>query len=233
MISEIIFATVLAVTPLAADSPPTGPRALRLLSVEGVPSETAIRAEFMAGFNETLAAETFMIETRDGAGAWRQAGVRGNRFRLADDARPEDAWTLQVVVRAPPPFSARRRNRVSGKYERFVDPHLRASRGMTLAVTTISPEAARAGARVAPEHLAFAFPQGEAPAGVVSRAAEGFRFPWRDAGRVAATLALERLHRSGGDLGEDTRCDLTPAVRADATRSGPDPGRGVDDEDSR
>jgi len=218
MISAILFATVLAVTPLATDSGSAGPRALRLLPLEGVPPQTAIQSEFMAGFNEALTAETFMIETRDAAGAWQQAGTRGNRFRLTDDPKAEDAWTLQVVVRAPPPFSAKRRNRFTGRDEQHVNPRLRASRGMMLAVTTLSPQAAMAGARVAPEHLAFAFPQGEAPAGVVRNTAEGFRFPWRNAGRVAATLALELLHRNGGDLDVDTRCDLAPAVRAEVTR---------------
>ena len=218
LITAILVATPFAAAPANAGAGPQGPRALRLVAVEGVPSDAATHAEFMAGFDEALSAATLAIETRAPAGAWRPGDTRPNRFVLTDDPKAEDAWTLQVVVRAPPPFSAKRRNRITGKYERFVDPDLRASRGMTLAVTTLSPEAVAAGARVAPEHLAFAFPQAVAPAGVVRNAAEGFRFPWRDAGRAAATLALELLHHRSGDLDEAARCDLSPALRAGSVR---------------
>jgi len=220
MVPALLTAAVLAVTPLAADSGLAGPRALRLLAVEGVPSDSTIRAEFMAGFDEALAAETMPVETRDAAGEWRPDVARPNRFRLAADADPGagDAWTLQVVVRAPPPFSATRRNRRTNREERYVEPRLRVSRGMTLAVGVLSPEAAKAGERLAPEHLAFAFPQEAAPAGVVRHTAEGFRFPWREAGRVAATLALELLHRRAGDLGADARGDVSPAMRAGNVR---------------
>lgn len=205
-------------TPLAAESGPAGPRPLRVVDVEGVPSDSTIRAEFMAGFDETLSAGTFAVEQRGGDGAWRPAGSRPNRFAREDDPEVKEAWSLQVVVRAPPPFSAKRYNRQTKKSERYVDPDLRASRGMTLALIVLSPEAIAAGARAMPEHAAFAFPQGAAPAGVVRNTAEGFRFPWRDSGRAAATLALELLHRRAGDLAEDVRCDLSPALRAESVR---------------
>lgn len=218
MTCAILFATVLAATPLAADSGPAGPHALRLSPVEGVPSDPAIRAEFMAGFDEALAAATIPVETRATTGEWRPGAGRPNRFVLAGDAKAEDAWSLQVVVRAPPPFSAKRYNRQTKKSERYVNPDLRASRGMTLAITVSPPESIARGARGAPEHFAFAFPQAEAPAGVVRNTSEGFKFPWRDAGRVAATLALEWLHRSSGDLDEAARCDVSPAARAAVVR---------------
>ena len=218
MIARILFLTLLAASPLAAHAGPPEARPLRVVPLEGVPSDATIRAEFMAGFEQALTAETFDVEVRDAAGEWRPDGNRPNRFVRTDDPKADRAWTLQVVVRAPPPFSAKRYNRATKKTERHVNPDLRASRGMTLAITTLSPEAITAGARVAPEQLAFAFPQERAPAGVVGNAAEGFRFPWRDAGRAAAMLSLELLHRNGGDLGEATRADLTPATRAGTVR---------------
>lgn len=219
MLAIILAATAPAApggTPLAADAGPAGPRPLRVISVEGVPSESAVRAEFMAGFDETLSAGTIAIEQQGDGGEWQPAGTRPNRFSRSDDPDAKDAWTLQVVVRAPPPFSAKRYNPQTKKSERFVDPGLRASRGMTIALLVLSPEAIAAGARAMPEHAAFAFPQAAAPAGVLRSTAEGFRFPWRDAGRTAAALSLELLHRRSGDFAAGVRCDLSPALRADS-----------------
>ena len=218
LVSSMLSLGQLAVAPLAADSGPAGPRPLRVVAVEGVPPESAIRAEFMAGFDETLSAASLAIEQRDDGGEWKPAGTRPNRFAREDDPEVKDAWTLQVVVRAPPPFSAKRYNRQTKKTERHVAPDLRASRGMTLALLVLSPEAIAAGARAMPEHAAIVFPQAAAPAGVVRDAAEGFRFPWRDAGRAAASLSLELLHRRSGDFDDGVRCDLAPALRADSVR---------------
>ncbi len=218
MIIELLAAAALAGTPLAAESGPQGPRTLRVVSVEGVPADSTIRAGFMAGFDEAISAGTLAVEQRERDGAWRPAGTRPDRFAREDDPEAADAWTLQVVVRAPPPFSAKRRNRYTGKYERFVDPHLRASRGMTVALLVLSPEAIAAGARAMPEHAAIVFPQGVAPTGVLRNTAEGFRFPWRDAGRATALLALDLLHHRAGDFPADVRCDLSPALRAESAR---------------
>lgn len=216
--SSLLSLAQLVGTPLAADAGPQGPRPFRVVAVEGVPSDSLVRAEFMAGFDETLGAGAFAVEQRGDDGAWTPAGTRTNRFVRDDDPEAKDVWTLQVVVRAPPPYSARRYNRYTRRTERYVDPQLRASRGMTVALLVLSPEAIAAGARAMPEHAAFAFPQEVAPANVLRGTAEGFRFPWRDAGRAAATLALELLHRRAGDLAGGVRCALAPARRADSVR---------------
>lgn len=223
MFAPMLLAAVLAAAPPAGPAPAAGktpaePRPARLLTVEGVPPDSALHAAFMAGFDEALAAATLAIEARDASGAWRPAGERASRFALVADPEAAGAWTLQAVVRAPPPFSAQRRDRRTNKLERVVDPDLRASRGMTVALLVLSPEAIAGGARAMPDHHAFAFPQEAAPATVLGRVPRGFRFPWHEAGRTVGTLALELLHRRAGDLGEDERCVLAPAVRVDAVR---------------
>lgn len=218
MMVELMLAAALAGTPLAAESGPAEPRPLRVVAVEGVPPDSVTRTEFMAGFDEALSAAAIPIEQPGAGGEWQPAGARPNRFARTDDPKAEDAWSLQVVVRAPPPFGAKRYNPRTKKSERYVDPGLRASRGMTVALLVLSPEAIVAGARAMPEHAAFAFPQATAPAGGERDATEGFRFPWREAGRAAATLSLELLHRRSGDFGDGIRCDLSPALRADVVR---------------
>lgn len=217
MIAGLAVSLALAITPLAADSTARAPRAVHVAGVEGVPTDSATTAEFLAGFDEALSAPEFAI-VAPGAGAGAPRANRPNRFVRVSVAGTEGAWSLQVIVRAPPPFTAKRINRATKKSERFVDPGLRASRGMTVALLVLSPEAVAAGARAAPRHEAFAFPQEAAPAQVVDLVPRGFRFPWREAGRVTAKLALEALHHRSGDLDEGLRCDLTPAIRAGAVR---------------
>jgi hypothetical protein len=99
-----------------------------------------------------------------------------------------------------------------------VDASRRASRGMTLAVIALSPEAIAAGARAMPEHLAFSFLPADAPAGAGAAGATGYLFPWREAGRASALLALELLHTRSGDLPDGARCDIAPAQRASSLR---------------
>jgi hypothetical protein len=202
----------------AADSAVARPRLVRLLGIEGVPADSAIGGEFQLGFQEVLATSSLALEQRDASGEWRAAGSRESRFRFTDDPQADDAWTILVVVRMPPPFSASRRNPHTNKTERYVDPSLRASRGMTAALLISSPQAVATGAHPEPAHVAFAFPQSVAPANVVGSAPGGFKFPWRQAGRTTALLAIELLHHRSGDLAETLRCDLSPALRADSDR---------------
>lgn len=217
MIAELAVSVLFAVTPLAADAAPAGPHRVQLAAVEGVPPDSTIHAEFLAGFDEVFSGDEFAIESR-GAGGGAVAAPRPNRFVREDDPKAEGLWSLQVVVRAPPPFAAKRTNRSTKKPERRTDPSLRSSRGMTVALVVLSPEAVAAGARPLPEHFAFAFPQAVAPAQVVDNTPRGFVFPWREAGRATAKLALELLHHRSGDLAEGVRCDLSPAIRASAVR---------------
>lgn len=201
----------------ATDPRDTPSRLVRLYPLEGLPGEAAARTAFTAGFDSVLAESTFAVERRDGAGGWRPAGTLRNAFRVTADPRADRVWTLQVVVGAPPPFAARRTNPSTRKPERFTDTSRRASRGMTLAVLALSPDAIAAGVRAMPDRYAFAFPPEAAPpAGDAGSA--GYLFPWCDAGAAAATLAIELLHRRSGDLAEGGRLAIAPAQRADVVR---------------
>lgn len=213
------LALLALVAPAArATDPQDAPKRLvRLYPLEGLPGEAAARTAFTAGFDSVLAESTFAVERRDGADEWRPAGTLRNAFRVTADPGADRAWTLQVVVGSPPPFTGKRTNPSTKKPERFADTSRRASRGMTLAVIALSPEAIAAGVRAMPDRYAFAFPPEAAPpAGDAGSA--GYLFPWRDAGAAAATLALELLHQRSGDLAEGGRLAIAPARRADVVR---------------
>ncbi len=186
-------------------------RLVRLVALEGLPADSTAAAAFRAGFDATLAARELPLERGE---------PLANRFAFTDDPRAEDTWSLQVTVGAPPPFSTARRNPRTGKRERWTSPDLRASRGMTLGMFVLSPEAIAAGARAMPERLAFTFPPAVAPARVVGATGVpgGFVYPWREAGVATARLALELLHHRSGDLPDDARLALAPAERTAADR---------------
>lgn len=218
MIESLLFAAVLAVTPISGAAADSARHPLRVAVVEGAPADSALRVEFMDGFDEALSAPTFPVDARSPGADGPQGLARPNRFERGEEGAGEErAWSLQVVVRAPPPYAAQRPRR-SGHATTVVDPRLSASRGMLVVVIVTSPEDAERHATPEPERFAFAFPQSVAPAQVLGNVPQGFRFPWREAGRAAARLALEVLHHRSGDLGPNTRCDLSPAIRANPVR---------------
>jgi hypothetical protein len=205
----------------AADPAGAPPRIVHLFPLEGLPGDSLVRAEFTAGFDSVFAESALAVERADGGGEWREAGSRANRFVATDSTdapRAGPVWTAQVVVGPPPPYVSTRRNSQTRKTERYVDTNRRASRGMTLAVLVLSPEAIKAGARAMPEHYAFSFPPESAPATVLETIPTGFLFPWREAGAVSAVLALELLHQRSGDFPTGTRCSIDPAQRAAPVR---------------
>jgi len=214
ILAPLAFTAFLAVTPMAPDSGAAPAHPLRVVSVEGVPPDSLVQAQFLAGFDDALSASTFAIDARSPGAEGPQGAVRANRFaRMGGDEEPADGeWTLEVVVRAPPPYSAVR-SRKSSRRVVQVDPRLRASRGMTVALIVTSPEDRDRHVKPAAESFAFAFPQSVAPAQVLEPVPQGFRFPWREAGSVSARLALELLHHRSGDLGPNTLCDRAPAIR--------------------
>ena len=207
----LFAAALLAGGPAANAAAGPATRLVQLVPLEGLPADSAAAAAFQAGFDEAFAARELVLEA---------GGPLANRFAITDDPRAEHTWSLQVTVGAPPPFSTSRRNPRTGKRERWTSPDLRASRGMTLGVFALSPEAIAAGARAMPERLAFTFPAAVAPAKVVGATGVpgGFVYPWREAGRTTARLALELLHHRSGDLPDGARVALTPAERTAATR---------------
>lgn len=209
----LLAALALAAPPARAAEAAAGPatRLVRLGPLEGLPADSTAAAAFQSGFDEAFTARELLLA---------RGGPLANRFSITDDPRAEDAWSVQVTIGAPPPFSTSRRNPRTGKRERWTSPDLRASRGMTLGVFALSPEAIAAGARAMPERLAFTFSASAAPAKVVSATGVpgGFVYPWREAGRATARLVLELLHHRSGDLAEDAHLALAPAERAAVDR---------------
>src|SRR5438093_1545553 len=125
-----------------------------------------------------------------------------------------EAGELPHEVRVP-----RRRRRESDPPLRARVSEVRVSRGLTIAVTAISPAAAAAtGTEALPRKFAVYFP--DARRVVVPSArlpGGGYAYPWADAGRVVGRAALEALHRAKDMMGEDERADLTPAQRTEET----------------
>lgn len=212
------------VTPVATEAGRDRPRLVRFYPMEGLPPDSLVRAAFMEGFDEGLATERIETERQDAMGKWRAADSLGSRFGPSTDStslaasKPRAPWTMQVVVGAPPPYVGVQRDQRSGQSERHVDPNMRASRGMTVALLALSPNDVMAGVRAVPEHLAFAFPAEAAPAGVLGDLPAGFAFPWREAGRITGLLVLEQLHHRSGELPKAKRLRLSSVVRVESVR---------------
>jgi hypothetical protein len=213
------------VTPMAAEAGRDRPRLVRFFPMEGLPPDSLVRMVFMEGFDEGLATEKIETERQDAMGRWSAADSLASRFGPSTDSTAytsstsSAAWTMQVVVGAPPPYIASSRQARTGKMERHVDPNMRASRGMTLVLHALTPTEVRMGVRAAPEHLAFAFPAEAAPAGVLGDIPAGFAYPWREAGRITGLLVLEQLHYRSGELPKDTRFRLSSIIRVESVRA--------------
>lgn len=212
------------VLPMATEAGRDRPRLVRFYPMEGLPPDSLVRNLFMEGFDEGLASVKIETERQDAMGRWNAADSLGSRFGPSTDSTtftrstPKSPWTMQVIVGAPPPYVGVQREQRTGDLEKHVDPNMRASRGMTLAVLALSPNDVLAGVRAAPEHLAFAFPAGAAPAGVIGEIPAGFAFPWREAGRVTSLLVLEQLHHRSGELPKDKRFRLPTVTRVESVR---------------
>ncbi|MFN8588405.1 MAG: hypothetical protein U0704_11475 [Candidatus Eisenbacteria bacterium] len=197
---------------------PGMPLFAQLLSVEGLPADSTIRREFAAGLREVFAEDRHASE-RDGGGGWQPSTALPNRFRLLEGTPADDAWNVQIVLGAPAPAVVQKRASQGDGAKRRSEKSRRASRGMIVSVTALSPEARQNGARALPVTVAFAFPAPPPPADasqVVT--SSGYEYSWAKAGRCAGLLALEVLHHGSGDLRENERFDLAPAVRTSTGR---------------
>lgn len=212
------------VIPLATEAGRDRARFVRFYPMEGLPPDSLVRNLFMEGFDEGLATAKIETERQDAMGKWHAADSLGSRFGPSTDSTslarstPKAPWTMQVVVGAPPPYVGVQREQRTGESERHVDPNMRASRGMTVALLTLSPNDLMAGVRAAPEHFAFAFPAEAAPPGVLGDVPAGFAFPWRESGRITALLVLEQLHHRSGELPKAKRFRLPTVVRVESVR---------------
>jgi hypothetical protein len=202
---------------------PTGARAAEdasiivvLQSFTGTPSDSATRTVFMNAFQQEFDAGEMRWQKRQGE-TWADSGERRNRFRLVDLAAPEAAWGLELTIGLPPPVlvaQAKPKSSAATPPPRATD--YRASRGLTIVVTTVAPLASSAAGRGEPVKFAVYFPDAKRVV-VPTRNLPGgaYAYPWADAGRVIARAALEVLHRANESLAEDERADLAPAVRTE------------------
>lgn len=182
---------------------------VRLYPLEGLPPDSASRAEFDAAFRAEFSALVLPLEG---------AGELPNRFRLARDGDDDGVWTLQVIVGLPPVIKPAS---VPTGAPGAPAQRGRASRGVTLAVVALSPEAIAGGARAMPERFALVFPIPPPPPGAAPQMPRGgYSIPWDDAGRASARLALELLHHRADALPERARVSIAPAVRAAARPQG-------------
>jgi hypothetical protein len=181
----------------------------------GLPADSLDRNEFMQSFRAGMDAD-LPCELRKGE-AWSSSGPRPNTFRLVDVAPPDAAWQLDLSLGIPPTVRVARERPVSSK----VTPRpraslVRASRGLIIVASTMSPIAAAHGEQPTPLRFAVYFadarrilvPSAKVPSG-------GYEYSWADAGSVVARAALEALYRAKGEMGEDERADLEPATRAE------------------
>jgi hypothetical protein len=179
----------------------------------GLPADSADRILFMQSFRDAMDSD-LPCEQRKGD-AWSSSGPRRNAFRLVDAAAPDEAWTLELSLGIPPPVRVVRAAPKGSKdtpRARFSD--IRASRGLILVASAMSPSAQSNGAEPTPLRFTLYFadarrilvPSFQVPSG-------GYQYSWTDAGSVVAHAALEALYRARGEMGEDERADLVPATR--------------------
>ena len=194
------------------------PRFVQLTSIEGLPPDSLARGQFLDAFRGVFAEEQLDAEKLVGE-EWRPGLRFSNRFRLLEGFPADDAWTLQIVVGAPPAVIVARRKKQDEPQRYSALESRRMSRGMTLSMIVLSPEARANGARPRAMPFGFAFPAAAAPEGSsLAVPARGYVFPWDEAGRATGRLALELLHRDSGELGPGDRFLLSPAVRTPSGR---------------
>lgn len=207
-------ASPLARTPVAVGAPMFA----QLVSLAGLPADSTIRTQFMAGLRDAFAEANLPSEVSEGEG-WKASHPLPNRFHLLEGTPADDAYGVQLVIGAPAPAVVQKRASDGDAARRRQEKSRRASRGMIVSVTLTSPEAREKKLAPVPVTVAFAFPAPPPPADasqVVT--SSGYDYSWVEAGRRAALLALEALHRDHGDLRANERFDLAPAVRTTSGR---------------
>jgi hypothetical protein len=202
--------------PGAAPPAPGLPNFVQLGSIQGLPSDSLVRGSFMAGFRGQFADELVPGERQSGAGEWERSAPVSNRFKWLEGDPASNSWRLDVVIGSPPAVVLKSRGTDPGR--RALETRRR-SRGMIAALTVQAPETG--GNRPPPvqQRFAFAFPAGAADSsGAMSVPGIGYVFPWNEAGRVVAKLALDMLHHQRGDMDPGERLVIAPALRAEAGR---------------
>ncbi len=204
-----LVALLMAVPAARAAAEP--PRPVHLLQVEGLPPDARSRDEFLGAFRAAFAQPVLAIVDASGR---RDSTAHG--FVLADSDGPS-SWQLQVVIGAPPLLRDVVRDR-KGRLLSQKPNGRRASRGLTLVVAALSPEAVAAGARPVPERLGLVLPEPGADAARIE-VSRGVEFAWDQAGLAAGRVALEVLVRAAGEGPEgEWTADIAPVLRRPSPR---------------
>jgi len=213
----LVLCTLVLAAPVAAGTVIP----LTIGTVRGLPIETADRAAFLAAFHSAM--DTELPAESLAGGVWTPAAARRNPFQLVDVAAPDEAWSVDLSIGFPPEI---RVERARPKGSKTAPPPrisgVRASRGLTVAVTVTPPPGVGTTADGAPQKISLYFsdarrvlvPSAKVPGG-------GYDYPWSDAGIVVARVVLEALDRARGAMDGNTRADLTPATRAATEEEAP------------
>jgi len=221
-----MFAVLLALPLLAAagagaatrHTPPAlgVPRFVQVVALNGLPADSTLRAGFLAGLRGGFADDQLPLEVRSADGSWAQGAPTPNRFRLLEGEPADDAWSLRLTLGVPAAVRGAATGDAGGHRS---DPGRRTSRGMIAALELVPPATASDDERPLQVRDAFAFPpRGEPSSATLGLPENGYEFPWAEAGRAVARLALEELMRADGDLKSAERADISPAVRHEAGR---------------
>jgi len=217
--------TLLTAAPAGAAEGVTGglkpaPHPVLIAKLLGMPADSVARGVMLAAFRDEMNASWLHCEERVG-GDWKRADSLANVFQLLDGAPADEAWTLDLSVRVPPPVRAQvlMQKGTTKEEAQLIRPrmsNISSSRGLVVAATASPPviHGRRAEFEPVPTVVSLYFadarrtvvPSHNLPGG-------GYLFPWDEAGRALARIALEALLRTSGALDAAHRADLKPATR--------------------
>jgi hypothetical protein len=208
------LALALACCVTAGGSWPQDPHLARVTLVRGLPVDPGAQARFLEAFQAELVCRTFPVE-RDSDDDDAPPEAAPNRFSVSDDADPDSAWVVEISLGSPRPLTVP----IGHTGHRRVVPQRSSSRGMVAALTISPPHAGDPRAVPTSDNEALLFPPPPPPADAAYGVpATGYAFPWEEAGRAVARLALDALHHRSGQLADGERIGLAPAVRAQSGR---------------
>ena len=212
----LVAAGAMLAPAMAARAAGKPPIVVTLSEIVGLPPDLLSRREFLDAFHAEFDSGELRCERHE-AERWSASGERRSRFQLVDMAAPGEAWTLSLSIGAPPDVRVLlKRRKPSAPAGHAGTTNVRASRGLNVLVSTLSPDAAGRGTEPTAVKFAVYFPDARRVLVPSNRLpGGGYAYPWADAGRVAARAALEALYRANDDMADDERADLAPAVRTE------------------
>ncbi len=205
---------MLAAVPGATPSALGSPRFVQIAAVQGVPSDSSSRADFLQGLRDVFAEESLPVLRGEGA----DTEMLPNRFRLLEGSEATDAWTMQFTVGAPPAVLQVQPRRKKGVAARPRVTTRRASRGVTVVVATRPPQNVDDPAPAIQQVYHMVVPAVATDTTVFFQHAPtgGLVFRWDAAGRAAGLLALEQLHHQSGDLPPARHVSIAPVLKMES-----------------